>query len=115
MAMTTVTYRAGGNAVNDHFLKIFSGIGTWDAASAATATGVSDTIVIPGVILGDIVLGVSASVAMPAGTSLTADVTAADTVTVKVNNVSGGAVDLASAVYRVVVGRMAAFPNATGL
>lgn len=115
MAMTAQSYRSGGNAINDHFLKVFSGMGTYDAASLANGAGASDTITIPGVLLGDIVLGISSSVAVPAGITLTADVTAADTVTVKVVNTVGGTTDLASAVYRVVVGRMAAFPNATGL
>lgn len=115
MAMSAQSYRAGGNAINDHFLKVFSALGTWDAGSAAAGSNVSDTLTVPGVILGDIVLGVSSSVAVPAGAVLSADVTAADTVTVKLTNNTAGAVDLASATYRVVIGRMAAFPNASGL
>ncbi len=115
MAMTAVSARIGANAINDSFLKVFDAFGTWDAASAATGAAVNDTLALPGVILGDIVLGVSCSVAVPNGAALVADVTAADVVTVKLINNSGGAVDLAGATYRVVVVRMAAFPNATGL
>ena len=112
MPMSSVATRVEANAINNQFVKIFAGTGVWDVASAATGASSNDTIAIPGVALGDVVLGVSSSVAVPAGAALVGDVTAANTVTVKLINNSGGAVDLASATYRVVVGRMASFPPA---
>lgn len=114
MAITAQTSRVGANAINDHFAKFFSGMGTWDAASVASGASTTDTLTITGVALGDIVLGVSSSVSQ-GGVSLTGYVSAADTVTVIINNNSGGAVDLASATVRVVVGRLATFPSTTTL
>ncbi len=107
MPMTSVVTRVEVNAVTNHFSKLFSASGTWDAPSVATGAAAADTIAVPGVALGDIVVAVSASVAVPAGVALVADVTAANTVTVKVLNNSGAAVDLASATYRILVGRLA--------
>lgn len=114
MAITTQTSRVGANAINDHFSKFFSGMGTWDAGSVAQAAEAVDTITIVGVALGDIVLGVSFSVSA-ADLVVTGFVSAADTVTVSIANNTGGAIDLASAVVRVVVGRLAAFPSTTTL
>lgn len=109
MPMSSNTSRVAANAINDHFVKVFAGTGVWDAASVATAAQTSNTITIPGVILGDAVIAVGCD-ASPGGFILSAAVTAADTVTVYLSNVSGGAIDLASTTFKVVVGRVAAFP-----
>lgn len=106
MAMSSVSIRSGANSINDHFSKIYSASGVWDAGSIADGDEAVDTIALTGVALGDIVLGVSCSVDV-ADAALTAAVTAADEVTVQLLNNTGGAVDLASATYRVVVGRLA--------
>lgn len=111
MAMSSQTSRVGANAINDHFVKVFSATGVWDAASILDGDEVVDTITVAGVALGDIVLGVSASVSA-ADLTLTANVTAANTVTVSLANNTGAAVDLASATYKVVIGRLADFPAA---
>ena len=79
--------------------------GTLDVASLADAAGSSDTITVPGVALGDIVIGFSFGVSL-AGITATAYVSAADTVTIRVQNESAGTVDLASTTVRVVVGRL---------
>jgi len=68
--------------------------------------GTSDTITVPGVALGDIVIGFSFGVSL-AGVTATAYVSAADTVTIRIQNESAGTVDLASTTVRVVVGRLA--------
>ena len=56
------------------------------------------------VALGDMVLGVAASVDV-ADLDLTANVTGTDQVTFQLNNNTGGAIDLATAEYTALVGR----------
>jgi len=104
-AATSVVSRRG----NDQFRGMFSD--TWvvtatlDAGSLADAAGESDTVAVPGVALGDMVLGISFAVS-EAGMSVTGYVSAADVVTIRVQNESGSTVDLASTKIRVVVGRL---------
>ena len=104
-AATSVTSRRG----NDQFRGMFSD--TWvvtatlDAGSLADAAGESDTVAVPGVALGDMVLGISFAVS-EAGMSVTGYVSAADVVTIRVQNESGSTVDLASTKIRVVIGRL---------
>lgn len=90
------------------FNQIYTYLGTLDVASLADGVGASSTITLPGVALGDMVLGRSLDVST-AGITVTADVTAADTVIVRFQNESGGTLDLASATLRLLVGR----PNKT--
>jgi hypothetical protein len=97
MAATSVSSVRGKQQFQGMFNEMWTSVADGDEAV--------DTIAVPGVALGDIVLGVSASVDV-ADLNLTAAVTAANEVTVQVNNNTGGAVDLASAVFRVVVGRL---------
>lgn len=86
------------------FDQLFIYSGTYDAASLATGAGRSDTITVPGVALGDMVIARSLGVST-AGLTLTADVTAANTVTLRLDNLTGGAVDMASTTLRLLVGR----------
>lgn len=101
---TSVTVRAG----NDQFRGLFSN--TWlvratlNADSLADGAGDTDTVAVPGVALGDMVLGASLSVD-EASLTVTAYVSAADTVSIRFQNESGGTVDLASATLRMVVAR----------
>jgi hypothetical protein len=78
---------------------------TLDAGSLVDGAGESDTVAVPGVALGDMVLGVSFAVS-EAGMSVTAYVSAADTVTIRIQNESTATVDLASCKIRLVVGRL---------
>lgn len=110
MAMTSQQVRTGANAINDHFQKVFAAQGVWDADSIADGDEAVDTLTVTGVALGDIVLGVSCSVDV-ADLVLSAAVTAANEVTVSLANNTGGAVNLGSATYRVVVARLADFPE----
>jgi hypothetical protein len=102
---TSVNARRG----NDQFRGMFSD--TWvvtatlDAGSLADGAGETDTVAVPGVALGDMVLGISFAVS-EAGMSVTGYVSAADVVTIRVQNESGSTVDLASTKIRVVVGRL---------
>ena len=102
---TSVVSRRG----NDQFRGIFSD--TWvvtatlDAGSLVDGAGETDTVAVPGVALGDMVLGCSFAVD-EAGMSVTAYVSAANTVSIRVQNESGGTVDLASCKIRLVVGRL---------
>ena len=79
---------------------------TLDAGSLADGAGESDTITVPGVALGDMVLGLSFGVS-EAGITITGYVSAANTVTLRVQNESGGVVDLASTTVKLVVARLA--------
>ena len=74
---------------------------TWDPGSVAAGGKVSTTITVLGAALQDFVLR-SFSLDLQ-GLTLTADVTAADTVTVTLANLTGTAVDLASGTLRVAV------------
>jgi hypothetical protein len=106
-AATAVSvYQQTHGRLNHFAAELFLVVGTINLASIATgATGTdTGTITAPGVALGDIVLGVSCSVDV-AGITLNADVTAANTIKVRGMNLSGGAVDLASATFRVLVAR----------
>lgn len=74
---------------------------TYDPSSLTTLTQTSTTITCPGVALGDfVVLSNSVSSAL---VTITAYVSAANTVTILVFNGSAGTIDLGSATYRVRV------------
>lgn len=102
---TSITSRRG----NDQFRGMFSD--TWvvtatlDAGSLSDTAGETDTIAVPGVALGDMVLGCSFSVD-EVGLTVTGYVSAASVVSLRIQNESGSTVDLASAKIRVVVGRL---------
>lgn len=78
--------------------------GTLDVASLADGVGTTDTFTVPGVALGDAVAMFSCSVDL-AGISVTAYVSAANTVSFRIQNESASPVDLASATWKFVVVR----------
>ena len=102
---SSVTSRRG----NDQFRGIFSD--TWvvratlDAGSLVDGAGETDDITIPGVALGDMVLGTSLAVDL-VGLTVTGYVSAANTVKFRIQNESGSTADLASSTLRIVVVRM---------
>jgi hypothetical protein len=104
MPASSVTVKQGREQLGGVFSNIWVAKGTIDFGSVADGDEAVDTIAVPGVALGDVVIGVSASIDV-ADINLTAAVTAAGEVTVQANNNTGGAIDLASAVYKVVVAR----------
>lgn len=86
------------------FTDFFTYKGTLDVASQIDAAGATSAITVTGVALGDIVLGFSMGVDL-AGITATAYVSAANTVSVRFQNESGGTVDLASTTIKILVGR----------
>lgn len=84
------------------FGSVLTGSKTFDAASLVDAAGATTTVTVTGAALGDFVTGVSLSVDLQ-GITVTAWVSAADTVSVRFQNESGGTLDLASATLRVRV------------
>ena len=102
---SAVTVRAG----NDQFRGLFSN--TWlvkatlDAGSLADGVGETDDVTVPGVALGDMVIGASLGVDL-VGITVTGYVSAANTVKFRIQNESGSTVDLASSTLRIVVVRM---------
>lgn len=79
-----------------------SGSAAYDPPSIAADTGVTTTVTVPGVALGDIVTGVSFSLDLQ-GLSVTGWVSTADTVSVRIFNGTAAAVDLASGTLRARV------------
>ena len=103
-AATAIVSRRG----NDTFRGIFSD--TWlvtatlDAGNLTDGTGETDTVAVPGVALGDMVIGCSFAVD-EAGLSITAYVDSAGSVSIRVQNESGSTVNLASCKIRLVIAR----------
>jgi len=103
-AATAVVSRRG----NDQFRGLFSD--TWDvactldSASIATTATATDTVAVPGVVLGDMVLGMSIGVS-EAGLVRRAYVSAADTVTIVTYNPTAGSINLDSTTMQLVIGR----------
>ena len=94
---------------NESFRGLFSD--TWtvtctlNSASVSDQAAATDTVTVPGVVLGDMVIGMSAGVS-EAGLVRRAYVSATDTVTIATTNTTGGAVDLASSTVKLVIARM---------
>lgn len=84
----------------------FEGSATFDPGSLVDAAGVTTTVTVTGAALGDFVDSVSFSLDLQ-GITLTAYVSAANTVAVRFQNESGGTLDLASGTLRVRVARAA--------
>jgi len=101
---TSVTVRQS----NDQFRGIFNE--TWvvkatlNAGSLADGAGETDDITVPGVALGDMVLGASLGVDL-VGLTVTGYVSAANTVKFRIQNESTATVDLASSTLKIVIGR----------
>lgn len=102
-----------GGLIDDHkaLLDLFSGMlrasAVYDAANLVDAAGVTTTVACVGAALGDFVLA-SFSLDLQ-GITMTAYVSAADVVSIRFQNESGGAIDLASGTIRVAVIKQAAF------
>jgi len=101
---TAVVSRRG----NDQFRGLFAD--TWEVtctlntASIATTATDTDTVTVPGVALGDMVIGMSIGVS-EAGLVRRAYVSAANTVTIVSYNPTGSSVDLASTTLTLIIGR----------
>ena len=93
---SSVTSRRGNDQFRGLFSDTWAVTATLNAGSLVDGAGETDDITIPGVALGDMVLGASLGV----------DLAAADTVKFRIQNESGSTVDLASSTLRLVVARM---------
>ena len=102
-AATSVALHQNGN---QQFGGVFSNVKTvvavLDTASIANGASTTDTVAIPNVLLGDFVLAISAATSL-SGLVRTAHVSAAGVVTIVTINSTGAAVDLPSAVIKLVV------------
>jgi hypothetical protein len=96
------SYKDSMEILDDAVGTILTGSKTHDAASIADAANATTTVTVTGAELGDFVVGVSLGVSA-AGITVSGYVSAADTVTVLLQNESGGAVDLASTTLAVLV------------
>lgn len=75
---------------------------TYDASNLADGAGETTTVTVTGAVLGDYVTGISLGVDLQ-GITVTGYVSATDTVSVRVQNESGGALNLASTTLRALV------------
>ena len=106
MATATAVVTLRGN---DQFRGLFSD--TWavtctlDAGSLVDGAGETDDVTVPGVALGDMVIGASLGVDL-VGLTVTGYVSAANTVKFRIQNESTATVNLASATMKIVVVRM---------
>lgn len=83
------------------FPEPLTGSATWNPASVADKASTSTTVTVAGAVLGD---RCEASFSLSlSGMTLSAYVSAADTVTCVLENLTGGAVDLGSGTVRVFV------------
>jgi hypothetical protein len=103
-AATAVVSRRG----NDQFRGLFTD--TWDvsctldSASVGTTATATDTVAVPGVLLGDMVIGMSIGVS-EAGLMRRAYVSAAGTVTIVTVNPTGSSVDIGGTTLQLIIGR----------
>ena len=106
MAVSAVTYQRGTKQFQGMFSEMWAVKGTADFGNAATGSGTFASLdaTVPGVAIGDIVMGVAVGVDT-VDTCIVGAVTAANTVTLTLMNNSAGAVDLASTTVKFVVGR----------
>ena len=103
-ATSVVVAKDGREQFQGVFDKVYEVRATMDIGDLADGAGETNTIAVPGVALGDIVLGVSLGVDV-AGMQVTAYVSAANTVTVVFNNITAGTVNLAETSIKLMVGR----------
>jgi len=104
-AATSVVSRRGTDTFRGLFSDTFSVVATLNASSLADGAGETNTIAVPGVKLGDIVLNVSMGLDV-SGISVTPYVSAADTVSIRFQNETTGTLDILSTTVRCVVVRL---------
>lgn len=93
--------RAALNVIAPNVFAVLEASTTWDPANRNDGTGVTVSLSVPGAALGDFAVA-SFSLSLQS-MILTAYVSAADTVSVRLQNESAGAIDLGSGTLRVRV------------
>lgn len=101
---TSVVVRAGNDQFRGLYTNTFLVRASLNADSLVDGAGDTDTVAVPGVALGDMVLSASLAVDV-AGLIVTAYVSAANVVSIRFQNETGGTVDLAAATLRLVIVR----------
>lgn len=105
-AATSVIHERGTKQFQGMFSEMWAVKATWDPASAAAgAQTTADTITVPGVALGDMVVGLSFTGEVAASPLIRARVTAANTVVLAIISGTGVTADMASGTLRLVIGR----------
>lgn len=111
MAFTTATVAAvkqGTEQFRGVFNEMWLATLTVDPASIAAGAEDTGTFTIPGLALGDMVLGVGPGVNLTADAEVLAYVSAANTLVIRISNLNAAsALDLASSTWKVVIGRPA--------
>lgn len=103
-ATSVVVVKDGREQFQGVFERIFEVRATMDIGDLADGAGESNTVAVPGVALGDMVIGTSFGVTL-AGFTVTSYVSAADVVTVRVQNESGTQTNPASTTIKLVIAR----------
>lgn len=103
-AATAITSRRGNDQFRGLFSDTWSVSATLNASSLLDGEGETNTIAVPGVKLGDIVLNISMGVDV-SGLSITPYVSAANVVSIRFQNESTATVDLASTTIKCIVVR----------
>lgn len=111
MPFTTATV-ASVKQGREQFQGVFSELWqltlTVDPASIAAGAEDTGTFTVPGLALGDIVLGVGPGVDLTVNAEVLAYVSAANTLTIRISNLNAStALDLGSSTWKIVVGRPA--------
>lgn len=108
MAVSATVFERNRGQFGGLFSDMWLVSATLDPASTAAEGSQTDTITVPGVALGDIVLGFSLGVTINANLVVQAFVSAANTVTLMYTNnnvAAGAAIDVASSTVRLLVVR----------
>lgn len=109
MAFTTATVASvqqGGEQFRGVFSEVWEANLTVNPASIAAGAEDSATFTIPGVALGDMVLGYSAGVDLTVDAAVMVYVSAANTIAIRISNLNAStALDLGSSTWKVVVAR----------
>ena len=105
MAVTSTTVgRVGPQQFPNCFSDVWEVSAMVNPASVATGVTGTDTLTVPGVVLGDVVIAFSSNVS-EGNMTIRCYVSAADTVTILYANNTAGAIDLASSTFKILVGR----------
>jgi riboflavin synthase alpha subunit len=102
---TAVVSRRGNDQFRGLFSDTWAVVCTLDAGSLVDGAGETDDVTVPGVALGDMVIGASLAVDL-VGLTVTGYVSAANTVKFRIQNESGSTVNLLSATMDIVIVRM---------
>ena len=102
---SAVVSRRGNDSFRGLFSDTWAVTATLDAGSLVNGAGETDDVTVPGVALGDMVIGASLGVDL-VGLTVTGYVSAANTVKFRIQNESEATVNLDSAKLRIVIVRM---------